>query len=231
MNDEVKNVKKWYLENFNSFERSLNGEKSSELHLLRKDALNSFSSLSFPTTKDEEWKYTNIAPLLRYNFTPASPEINISAEEVQKFLFDELEHSLIVFVNGFYSEKLSKIKDLPDGIIIKSLAKAFKENKEITSKYFGRYAAFDENIFSALSTAFIRDGAFVYIPQNMTIEDPLHILYLNASADKKYLIQPHNLFIAGKNSQASIIEHYTSSSPDIYFTNSVTEVVYTSRCV
>lgn len=224
MNDEAKNVKEWYLKNFSSFERSLNGERSSRLHSLRKDAIGNFNSLSFPTTKDEEWKYTNIAPLLRHNFIPADQGINVPDGEIQKFLFDELEHSLIVFVNGFYSEKLSRIKKLPEGVIIKSLSEALKNNEEIVTKYFGSFAPFNENIFSALSTAFIRDGAFVYVPKDTIINEPLHILYLNISDENKYLIQPRNLFIAGKNSQASIIEHYTSSSQDIYFTNSITEV-------
>lgn len=224
MNDEAKNVKEWYLKNFSSFERSLNGERSSRLHSLRKDAIGNFNSLSFPTTKDEEWKYTNIAPLLRHNFIPADQGIKVPDGKIQKFLFDELEHSLIVFVNGFYSEKLSRIKKLPEGVIIKSLSEALKNNEEIVTKYFGSFAPFNENIFSALSTAFIRDGAFVYVPKDTIINEPLHILYLNISDENKYLIQPRNLFIAGKNSQASIIEHYTSSSQDIYFTNSITEV-------
>lgn len=225
MNEEIKNVKEWYLQNFSSFERSLNGEKSSALHLLRKEALSSFSSLAFPTTKDEEWKYTNISPLLRHNFSYALPGKKSGVDDVQKFLFDKLEHSLIVFINGHYSEELSKVKDLPEGVIIKSLSQALIENRDITAEHFGRYVSFDNNIFSALSTAFIMDGAFVYIPENKIIEDALHILYLNTSPGEKLLVQPRNLFIAGKNSQASVIEHYTSVSEDIYFTNSITEIV------
>jgi Fe-S cluster assembly protein SufD len=223
--NEISNIKERYLNNFGSFERSLNGGKSSVLHDLRKDALSSFSSLPFPTTKDEEWKYTNLAPLLKHNFTPAAPGGKAGQDEVNKFLFDELEHSLIVFINGHYSEELSRLKDLPEGVIIKSLAKALTENDELVSKYFGRYAAYNDHVFTALSTAFIKDGAFVYVPKNKIVEEPLHILYLNTSAGEKLLVQPRNLFIAEKNSQATIIEHYTSSANDIYFTNTVTEVV------
>ena len=61
-------IKEWYSSNFEVFEESLNGEKLSQLHSLRKDALSNFKELEFPTQKDEEWKYTNISPLLKHNF-------------------------------------------------------------------------------------------------------------------------------------------------------------------
>jgi Fe-S cluster assembly protein SufD len=222
---QIQTVKDWYLSNFGSFEKSLNGDKSSGLHEIRKKALSTFSSLPFPTTKDEEWKYTNIAPLLKYNFIPSVPGVKLSSQEIKRFLFEELEHSLIVFVNGHYSEELSIIKDLPEGVVIKSLAKAVNENKEIVTKYFGRYASYTDQVFTALSTAYTKDGAFVYIPQNRIVDVPLHILYLNTAEENKLLVQPRNLFIAEKNSQATIIEHYTSVKDDIYFTNTVTEVI------
>jgi Fe-S cluster assembly protein SufD len=225
MNPEIQNTKDQYLTSFGLFEKTLNGEKFGMLHQLRKNAISNFSSLPFPTTRDEEWKYTNLAPLLKHNFTPAAPGANVSTNEIKKFLFDELEHSLLVFINGHYSESLSKLKDIPEGVEIKSLASALSENKGIISKYFGKYAEHSDHVFTALSTAFLKDGAFVYIPQNTIVEEPLHILYLNTSGEDKPLIQPRNLFITEKNSKATIIEHYTSFLPEVYFTNSVTEII------
>jgi Fe-S cluster assembly protein SufD len=223
--EEKINLKEWYRSNFGKFEKSLNGEKTSDLHTLRKTALSSFSDLPFPTTKDEEWKYTNISPLLKHNFVPSAAEQNSPIGDLGRFLFDEQEHSLIVFINGHYSEKLSKLRDLPEGVIVKSLSAALKENNELVSRHFGKYAAYDYNIFSALSTAFTKDGAFIYIPKDTVSEDAIHLLYLNTSPVEKLLIQPRNLFIAEKNSQATIIEHYTSAAREVYFTNSVTEVI------
>jgi Fe-S cluster assembly protein SufD len=223
--EEIQNAKDWYLTSFGAFEKTLNGDKFGMLHKIRKNAISSFSSLPFPTTRDEEWKYTNLAPLLKHNFTPSLPGAEFNPEDIKKYLFDELEHSLLVFINGHYSEEHSIIKDLPEGVIIKNLSSALSENKDVIGKYFGKYAVFTDHVFTALSAAFIKDGAFVYIPQNRIIEEPLHILYLNTSKEEKVLVQPRNLFIAGKNSQGTIIEHYTSPSSDTYFTNTVTEVV------
>ena len=79
-------------------------------------------------------------------------------------------------------------------------------------------------IFTALSTAYIKDGAFIYVPEGIILEDPVHVLFV-ASVDEEILIQPRNLFIAGKNSQVMLIEHYACTKENIYFTNTVTEIV------
>lgn len=221
-NSEIKN---WYLNEFKKFENSLNGESALQIHGVRKEAISNFSKLDFPNTKDEEWKYTNITSLLKYNFKPASIKVEVSVEQVNKFLFDKLEHSLLVFINGQFEEKLSKIKNLPEGVIAGSIAKAIKQKSPIVEKHFGKYSDFKNQIFTALSTAYTKDGAFVFIPEGKIVEGPVHILFLASSGDENILSQPRNLFVAGKNSQVTIIEHFSSLDQSIYFTNSVTEIV------
>jgi len=220
---ELKDIKSWYIDNFGKFENSLNGGASAPIHEIRKDAISNFSKLEFPTTRNEEWKYTSIAPLLKHTFVPAE-KATPDASVIRQFLFNELEHSLLVFVNGFYSEELSDIKDLPEGVIAGSIADAIENHSEIVQKHFSRYADYREHIFTALSTAYTKDGAFVYVPDGKVIEHPIHILYLSIAGNEKILSQPRNLFVAGKNSQASIIEHYASLDEGVYFTNTVTEV-------
>ena len=223
MND-FKEIKNWYLEEFKKFESTLNGESAEPIHQLRKEAISNFSELQFPNTKDEEWKYTNIAPLLKYNFKPSLTKGNITDEQVNKFLFDQLEHNLLVFVNGHFDEKLSRIKDLAKGVVAGSIAGAIKQKSSVIEKHFGKYADFKNQIFTALSTAYIKDGAFIFVPDGKVIEDAFHILFLTTSGDNKILTQPRNLFVAGKNSQVTIIEHYSSLNEDVYFTNAVTEI-------
>ena len=218
-------IKKLFLTQFVEFENSLNGGKSKPVHELRKSAISNFSDLQFPTTRDEEWKYTNISPLLKNTFVPSQKSPEDYDIKVNQFLFNKMEHSLIVFINGRYSKALTKIKDLPKGVIVKSLAEAIKEDNPLVKKHLGKYADFKGHIFASLSTAFVNDGAFIYVPDGKTIEDPIHILFLSIAENSKILVQPRNLFVAGKNSQSTIIEHYVSINEDIYFTNSVTEIV------
>lgn len=221
---ESTDIKQYFIKQFDEFEKSLNGEKTTEFHQLRKSAISNFQELSFPTQKDEEWKYTNISSLLKHNFLPAKSKEIVSSEIINKFLFDRLEHSLLVFVNGIYSPELSRITDLPKGVQVGSIAEAIKNNNPLIKKHLGNYSKDENYFFTTLSSAFIKDGAFVYVPDGKVVEDPIHIILYTKSTDSKIFTQPRNLFIAGQNSQVSIIEHYLSDEENIYLTNAVTEI-------
>jgi Fe-S cluster assembly protein SufD len=229
--DKTIEIKDWYISNFGEFEKRLNGGKESSIHEKRKTALSSFSKLEFPTIKDEEWKYTSIAPLLKYNFVPSYEKKNVSKDFIKSLLFDEMEHSLIVFINGRYSAENSVLLNLPEGVIVGSIADEIKKNNEVLLKHFGKYADHQNHIFTALSTAYTEDGAFIYIPAGKIVEEPIHIIFLTTSADKKILTQPRNLFVAEKSSQVTIIEHYACDEESTYFTNAVTEIVTEENAV
>jgi Fe-S cluster assembly protein SufD len=225
-------IKQYFINKFDEFENSLNGEKSSEFHKIRKDAIEKFASIDFPTQKDEEWKYTNISSLQKHNFSPSAVKANVSSETVNKFLFDKMEHSLLVFVNGIFSSELSKLIDIPKGVVIGSLAEALNNNNNpIVKKHLGKHAENENYFFTTLSSAFTKDGAFIYVPDGKIVEDPIHIIFITKSGSEKILIQPRNLFVAGKNSQVSIIEHYVSDEETIYFTNAVTEIVVDENAI
>jgi Fe-S cluster assembly protein SufD len=229
--ENVIDFKEWFVKNFDAFEDSLNGEKTPEFHQVRKEALKNFSELSLPTLKDEEWRYTNISPLFKYNFSLSPDDVKLSDMLLSKFRFDDLHASLVVFVNGRYSKENSKLFDLPEGVIIGSISDAIKNNMNIFEKHFGKYAEYGSHIFTALSTAYTNEGAFIYIPEGKIVESPIHIISITSASGEKIITQPRNLFIAGKNSQATIIEHYVSEYDDIYFTNAVTEVVVEENAV
>ncbi len=222
---EIKDINQYYIRQFDEFEKSLNGEKTSEFHQRRKIAINDFEKLHFPTLKNEEWKYTDITSLLNHSFAPDYKKTKVLPEVINKFLFDKLEHSLLVFVNGAYSPEHSKLIDIPKGVIVESIAESIKKDNPIVKKHLGSYAKNENFFFTTLSSAFIKDGAFIYIPDGKVVEDPIHVIFYTKANDKKVLTQPRNLFVAGKNSQVTIIEHYVSDEEGIYFTNAVTEIV------
>jgi Fe-S cluster assembly protein SufD len=224
-------IKDWYISNFGEFEKRLNGGRESVIHKKRKEALSNFSRLEFPTIKDEEWKYTSISPLLKHNFVPSLVEKNVSRDFVKSLLFDELEHSLLVFVNGRYSEENSVLLNLPEGVIAGNIADEIKNKNKILLKHFGKYADYQNHIFTALSTAYTEDGAFIYVPAGKVVQDPIHIIFITTSGDEKLLTQPRNLFVAERNSQVTIIEHFASEGENTYFTNSVTEIVAEENAV
>ena len=214
----------WYRSSFEEFEQGLNGESASGLQKLRRDAIDRFASLGFPTNRHEEWRYTNISPILKANFKPilSAHSTVVTRADVERFAFGT-RHRL-VFVNGFFSKELSTDDALPHGAFCGSLANALRSNHTVAHQHLGRYAKYDDNSFSALNTAFLRDGAFIFIPDGAVIEDSIHLLFIAAGSEPA-LISPRNLIVVGKNSQLSIVESYVAVTRETYFTNVVTEIV------
>jgi len=214
----------WYRSRFEEFEQGLNGESASGLHKLRRDAIDRVASLGFPTNRHEEWRYTNISPILKANFKPilSVHSAVVTKADVERFAFGT-RHRL-VFVNGFFSKELSTDDALPHGAFCGSLANALRSNHTVAHQHLGRYAKYDDNSFSALNTAFLRDGAFIFIPDGAVIEDSIHLLFIAAGSEPA-LISPRNLIVIGKNSQVSIVESYVAVTRETYFTNVVTEIV------
>jgi Fe-S cluster assembly protein SufD len=227
MNDKTENInsKDWYISNFDSFEKKLNGESKSYLHQVRKDALKELEQQSFPTLKNEEWKYTDVSPILNNNFVPAvnSVQPDITKSDIEKYLFKNFNYHLVVFLNGIYSEELSDIKELPKGVIAGSLNYNYKLHAKLIDQHINKLSK-TENAFNALNTTYAFDGFIAVIPDGVVIEKPFQVLYLNSSETENVLSIPRNLIIAGKNSQISIIANYFGNGSQKYFDNIVTEV-------
>ncbi|MEW6702229.1 MAG: Fe-S cluster assembly protein SufD [Bacteroidota bacterium] len=222
---EFKNIKEWYLSNFESFEDKLNGQSKSFLHDIRKEALNKLAEFDFPTNRNEEWKYTNVSPILKDNFVPAvnAGLPKLSKDEIKKYLFHNFDYHLVVFLNGIYSEELSEIYELPKDVVVGGLNKTAKESPTLINQHINKLSKID-NAFNALNTAYTFDGLVVIVPDGKFLEKPIQVLYLNTSDQDLILSQPRNLIVAGKNSQVNVIANYQGYGRKKYFSNVVTEV-------
>ena len=219
------NIKDWYISNFKSFEEKLNGQSDSFFHKYRKDALKTFSELEFPTTKNEEWKYTNVSPILKFNFSHAFNSSNpiLTKDEIQKYLFSGFEFHLVVFVNGIFSEELSDINELPKDVVVDSLNNVLRNRPELIQEYISKYSKID-NSFNALNSAFSADGYVINVPKGKIVEKPIQVLFLNGAENDEVLSLPKNIIIAGNKSQVKVITSYSGIKSKAYLTNSVTEV-------
>ena len=206
---------------FKEFESSLNGEKNSALHKIRLDALANFSQMNVPTTHDEDWRFTNLAPIFKGTFNPSIAYKKLDKKAVNSSIYSKLDCPILVFVNGIYSEELSKVEALPKQISLLKISDLYAEDGALKTKDFFRFTE-NKNIFSELNTAFANEGIFLSVPRNFTPEAPIYILNIADSGNEKYLIQPRSYFLAGKNSQIHIIEHFISVNNDEYFTNALT---------
>jgi Fe-S cluster assembly protein SufD len=222
---ETSEIRNWYLSLFKDFENRLNGEKSQPVHRIRRAAIDKFAELDFPNLHQEDWRFTDISPILKQTFSYATGKESPapSAKGVSRFLFGGMRAYTMVFVNGFYSAALSKPLPLPAGVVIASLAEAMKSDDGQISGHISRYLDPGTDAFTALNTAFTLDGAYINVPDGIVVEDPVHILFLS-TGDAQTISQPRNLVITGRNSQIRIIERYAGMRSGVYFTNSVTEV-------
>ncbi|MBX7153225.1 Fe-S cluster assembly protein SufD [bacterium] len=218
--------KNWYRSRYDAFEKSMNGRVAAPSVEIHKLGLAHFNEYDFPTTKHEDWKYTSVEPILQHQFEPelVYPKGKLSQKLFSSLPLNSLSAHRIVLVNGHFSSEFSSLNELPKGLTIKSLATAVNENSDLVFKHLTQYAGVEKNIFTALSSAFLMDGAFIAIAENTVVEKPIHLLFVAISDKQPTLIQPWNMIIAGKHSQATIIESYTSTGQGTYFTNAITEV-------
>ncbi|MBI4546547.1 MAG: Fe-S cluster assembly protein SufD [Ignavibacteriae bacterium] len=223
----------WYLSSFRLFEESLNGKAASQIHSIRKDALARFAALGFPTTKNEEWKYTDISPLTKYHFKPMlkySLE-GLTARDVEQFTFHNLPSFRVVCVNGHFSEQLSTLSGLPHDVRIESLTDMLQSDSDIIREYLGKFVSYENDTFIALNTAFLHDGVFISIPNNTILKIPIHMIFISMESDSEFVSHPRSLIVTGKNAQVSILESYVNLTDRTYFTNTVSEIVLGENAV
>ncbi len=200
---------------------------------IRKAAMARFADLGFPTTHDEDWRFTNVAPIARLPFKPVFgyERDGLDAAAIKQFHFAGLKGSRLVFVNGHFSAEFSTILPPADGIKINSLAAALQTDSALIEKHLGRHASGEDNPFTALNTAFFHDGAFIYVPAGKTVAEPVHLLFVSTAKEAGTTAHPRNLIIAEKSSKLTVIESFVSTSGGAYFTNAVDELVIGENAV
>jgi Fe-S cluster assembly protein SufD len=225
-------TKDFYLANFAPFEREVTTNGQGWTQPLRQAAISRFAELGFPTTRDEEWKYTNVAPITRVPFqhsrraTPESASGAFAAAEVP-----ELSGVRLVFINGHYVPELSTHRALPHGLEAGSLAAALSSRPHWIETHLARHADFEDHAFVALNTAFMQDGGCVYVPRGTVLDVPIHFVFIALPQGEHTVSYPRNLLVLEDGAQATVIESYIGLGSEAYFTNAVTELVLGQNAV
>ena len=184
-----------------------------------------FSALGFPTVRDEDWRFTNIAPIANTEFGPAPVDARAN-EDILKAVADSDAANRVVVLNGRFSVELSRVNGLPQGIRVGSLAAAVTEHADVVPRYLGQLAEFGTKAFTALNTALAVDGLYVHIPDGVVVDQPLHLLFVSVpgTGAAPMMSNVRTLIVAGDRSQVRIVESYAGLQGGAYFTNAVTEV-------
>lgn len=212
-----------YLQAFKRFENGAGGPDW--LRPIRTTAMERSAELGFPTVRDEDWKFTNVAPIAKRSFAWSVQGAQIKPQDLAAFVFHGRESARLVFVNGRYVPQLSDSCAQPGGVIACSLADSLQFNRELVELHLARHLDYEDDFFSALNTAFIEEGGFVYVPGGTVLEKPVHMIYVATETPEPFVTHPRNLIIVGDNAEVAIVEEYVTMGGEEYFTNVVSEIV------
>jgi Fe-S cluster assembly protein SufD len=214
-----------YLESFIEFEKLAAGRELRWLRKLRRDALARFCEVGFPTTHDEDWRFTNVSAIAQTPFLLArNGRFRLSQKELEPYRIAGVACQL-VFMNGRFARELSLLDKVPDGVKVSSLAAEISSNPGAIEPHLGRYLDSRRDAFCALNTAFVEDGAYVHIRRGTLVEEPIYLLFVSTGDDAPSMSHPRNLIVAEEDSQATFVENYVSLHGGAVLCNTVTELV------
>ena len=190
------------------------------INALRAEAVDRLGVLTVPTMRDEEWRFTDISPLTRLSFQPVHSATSLQAADIERFYLEEAITRL-VFVDGVYAPQLSSLAT-DGGVVVANLPAAVAAHTAAIKPHLGRHAAFHNNVFAALNTAFLHDAALIVVPHDVALAAPVHLLFI--ATQTEVASYPRCLLVAESGSSVTLIEDYVALQDEAYFINPVTEI-------
>lgn len=215
-----------YLETFAEFSKQASGHRLPWLRKLREDAFTSFCERGFPTTHDEDWRFTNVSNIARTPFSLPPLAVSLPAKsDLKQWTVDGMAARL-VFVDGRLIRDLSSVGLLPEGVRISGLKEEIIGNSTVLEGHLGHYLDSGRDPFCALNTAFVEDGAFVHIARGVSLREPIHLLFVTSGGKGATMTHPRNLLLIEQEAEAAIMEEYVSlDDGDAFLSNSATELI------
>jgi Fe-S cluster assembly protein SufD len=209
-----------YLDSLLRGQSSLPSSPRGWLNALRADALERANALSVPTTREEEWRYTDLSPLYRTSFQRAESAGQVSGGKLDGCEVPEAAYRL-VFVDGHLVPSRSTA-GVSSGFSIKPLSAALTERDPVLEQHLARYAPLRDDPFIALNTAWLHQGAVLHLGRDAVVEAPVHLLFLSTRAE--VASYPRLLVIADQGSECTLIEEHAALHEGSYLVNGVAEV-------
>ena len=209
--------------NFELFAAELARADAPWLRELRTAAFTRFSERGFPTTRDEQWRETNVAAIARTLFVRPEAPIEIAPQELRRLGVVDLAGSEWVFVNGRFSPRASRTEGV-SGLSIRRLRDVLTTEGGVLEEQLKRFATGERNAFALLNTAFLDDGVVIEVAAGTTLANPIHVAWVSTNKGAKATVSyPRALILARPGSRATIVESYLGPSEKVYLTNAVTE--------
>ena len=205
--------------------KSFHETKFGEASEYRTKAIANFEQLGLPTNKSEEYRFTPITKAIAKNFEWKNNLSPSSISSIDQFLIDGIEATILVFVNGSYSQSHSKIDHSSKEIKITSLSEAFRADKEVISKYFDKVSQSEADPFAAMNTAFWHEGIFIHVSENTKVERPILFLHISDANQEQVITHSRLLLVVEKGSSLSVIEKFDSVGSNPIFQTLTEEII------
>jgi Fe-S cluster assembly protein SufD len=187
---------------------------------LRAEALERANALTLPTTRDEDWRFTDLSALYKLAFKPAAAVPPPPAAAITPLLAPEARARL-VFVDGRYVAPLSSLPATA-GVAVHDLGAALGSSGEMVRTQLAQLADHRHDAFRAINTACLVDGAVIHAKRNAATDGPIQILFL--STQPEVATHPRVLVVAEEGSDMTVLEEYAGLAEGAYCVNAVTEV-------
>ncbi|HUL41631.1 MAG TPA: Fe-S cluster assembly protein SufD [Burkholderiales bacterium] len=197
------------------------------LNQIRSAATERANALTVPSTRDEDWRFTDPSPLFKFSFQPARGMSRLAQADIQRFVIPEASSDRLVFIDGVYAAGLSTHCGHEHGIQVTSLEQGLSSHGEMLQQHLARHAEFQNDVFCALNTSFLRDGALIVIDADVVHPTPIHLLFIATKAEA--VVYPRLLAVAEPGSGCTLVEQYISVAEDVYFNNAVAEIIIGER--
>tara|TARA_R110001592_G_scaffold106768_6_gene299349 strand:+ start:262 stop:1581 length:1320 start_codon:yes stop_codon:yes gene_type:complete len=182
-------------------------------------------SATFPHSKMEEWRHTNVGPVTNTHYGAAMPFIegSLSATALEGASLAGAGWIELVFIDGQYSAGLSTIPTLPKGVIVGGIHAL--QDVDALQQHANKILQ-DRNAFTALNTAFLHDGAFVYVPKKVALETPVHLLFVSTSGMVGAAAHVRNIIALEESSEATVTTSYVGLDETANYLNNIVEEIY-----
>jgi Fe-S cluster assembly protein SufD len=184
--------------------------------VLRAQAEAALVALPWPSTRQEAWRYTDVAALEASAFPAGGP----AEVDIAPLILPEARGSRLVFVNGRYDSHRSNTSNLPAGVRLLNLACATELAHELGTLAQPGHS----DLFANLNTARFTDGALVIVPKGVQVAQPIHVLFISEPGDQPASSSLPRLFVVlERDASAVLVEEYQGRGRT--FTSAVTEVI------
>ncbi len=193
------------------------------LKSIREKGLAQFNTLGIPSTKDEDWRYTNLRALSAKQYSLSAGDGSVDTSLLSK----ANENHRLVFINGALDAKHSDKADLPVGVSVMSMQTALTQHPDKLKAALAQPVTDEPNAFAELNLGLFLDGAFIHIADGTHLSQTIELVFLNQG--ERSLSLPRNLILIGEDASAGVIERQISDDVSTCLSNSATQIILGER--